>query len=200
MELFGRYIKNRTFVIVLMAAVVAVLLLTAGTLTSCGGGGKPASDGTETGGSVSSDITKIASFSTVDLEGNEVTQEVFSDAEITMINFWGTFCPPCIKEMPELQKMQTEYEGRLQVIGVPLDVDFKDSESAAFKNALKYLEWAEADFKNIEPAGDIAVYAQTVVGVPTSIFVDSEGNMIGDPVVGADTEAYKKRIDEYLNE
>ena len=200
MDLFGRYIKNRTFIIAVMAVVVAVLLLTAGTLTSCSGGGKPASNGAEPGGSSSEEISKIASFSTVDLEGNAVTQDVFGDAEITMINFWGTFCPPCIKEMPELQKMQTEYEGRLQVIGVPLDVDFNDSESAAFKNALKYLEWAEADFKNIEAAGDIAAYAQTVVGVPTSIFVDSEGNMIGDPIVGADTEAYKKRIDEYLNE
>ena len=84
-----------------------------------------------------------------------MTQAVFADAKITMINFWGTYCSPCIKELPELQKISKKYEGDAQVIGVVIDADFSDKDSAAYKNALKYLEWAEADFLNIQLAGGL---------------------------------------------
>ena len=42
------------------------------------------------------------SFRAVDLQGNEVTKEIFAQKKITVVNIWGTFCPPCIGEMPEL--------------------------------------------------------------------------------------------------
>jgi thiol-disulfide isomerase/thioredoxin len=148
--------------------------------------------------SPTSGIKTIGEFTTVDLDGNEVTQDVFADAKITMINFWGTYCNPCIKELPELQKISKKYEGDAQLIGVPIDVDFSDKDSAAYKNALKYLEWAEADYLNIQIAGGLLEYAQTMQYVPTSIFVDSEGNIICDPVIGPMTDDYKQVIEDYL--
>ena len=47
----------------------------------------------------------VPAFTTEDLDGNEVTESILKDKDVTMINIWGTFCPPCIEEMPELAKL-----------------------------------------------------------------------------------------------
>ena len=197
MELFEKAKNKKTIIVAVMAVLAVLMLIVSGTLSSCtSGAGKPESGSAE---SASSDAQAVGDFSTVDLDGNEVTQEIFADAEITMINFWATFCGPCIKEMPELQKIHAKYEGRAQIIGVPTDVNFDDKESTEYKNAIKTLEWAEAEFKNVKPAGGLEAIMQNMQFVPTTIFVDSEGKIIGEPVVGADTEQYKARIEEYLS-
>ena len=183
----------------MLVLALAILLMAAG-LAACSGGSDGDSSGSEESSATPSATKTISEFTTVDLDGNEVTQSVFTDAKITMINFWGTYCNPCIKEMPEIQKISKKYEGDAQIIGVPIDVDFSDKDSAAYKNALKYLEWAEADFLNIQLSGGLAEYAQTMEYVPTTIFVDSEGNLIGEPVIGPMTEEYKQRIEEYLEQ
>lgn len=182
-----------------LATAAAIMLMAAG-LAACSGGSSEDASGVGNSAETSAAAKTISEFTTVDLDGNEVTQAVFADAKITMINFWGTYCNPCIKEMPELQKMSTKYEGDAQIIGVPVDVDFSDRDSAAYKNALKYLEWAEADFLNIQLAGGLMEYAETMEYVPTTIFVDPEGNLIGEPVIGPMTEEYKQRIEEYLEQ
>ncbi|MCI6809084.1 MAG: redoxin domain-containing protein, partial [Spirochaetia bacterium] len=48
--------------------------------------------------------TKIE-FSAKDINNKNITSEIFEDAELTMINIWGTFCGPCIKEMPDLAQL-----------------------------------------------------------------------------------------------
>lgn len=198
MELFGKTKNKKTIIVAVMAVLAVLMLIVSGTLSSCtSGAGKPESGSAESASSA--DAQAVGDFSTVDLDGNEVTQEIFADAEITMINFWATFCGPCIKEMPELQKIHAKYEGRAQIIGVPSDVNFDDKESTEYKNAIKTLKWAEAEFKNVKPAGGLEAIMQNMQFVPTTIFVDSEGKIIGEPVVGADTEQYKARIEEYLS-
>ena len=184
------------------ALAAGMLIVLTFALASCGSGAASDSESGNSTGSTQNiaGISEIREFSTVDLDGNEVTQEILSNAEITMINFWGTYCGPCIREMPEIQKINAKYEGRVQVIGVPLDVNFDDKDSAEYKNALKTLEWAEAEFRNIKPAGDIETLRNSIQYVPTTIFVDSEGKVIGEPVVGALTEEYKARIEEYLGQ
>ena len=197
-KLFGNTKMKRTIMMAALAVAAVLMLILSGTLSSCSSGaGKPESGAAESASSGESEA--VGDFKTVDLEGNEVTQEIFADAEITMINFWATFCGPCVKEMPELQKIHAGYEGRAQIIGVPTDVNFDDPESAEYKNAVKTLEWAEAEFKNVKPMGGLAAVMQSMQFVPTSIFVDSEGKIIGEPVIGADTEKYKARIEEYLS-
>ena len=142
--------------------------------------------------------TQISEFDSTDLAGGQVTNEVLGDADLTMLNFWGTFCPPCIKEMPDLAKLEGEYDGRLQLIGVVMDVDFTKPDSNEYKSALEILSNAGAAFKNISPSGDIANYANSIQYVPTTIFVDPEGSIVGEPVIGANVDEYKKVIEGYL--
>ena len=59
-------------------------------------------------------------FTTEDLDGNKITNELFADNKITMINIWGTFCGPCIREMPELAKLSEDYKSKgVEIIGIP---------------------------------------------------------------------------------
>ena len=174
-------------------ALSLILMLVIGVFAAC-----TSSDSGDEDYTVDTDMTKIAEFTTVDIEGNEVTQDIFADADITMINYWGTYCMPCINEMPEIAAISEEYEGRAQVIGVPIDVSFSQPDSENYKDMLKILDEADAHFTNIDLAGDILEFAKAIPGVPTTIFVDKEGNIVGDPVIGAHTDEYRRALDDYL--
>ena len=169
-------------------AVSLILIMIIGALSAC------KSDDY----SVDTDMTKIAEFAARDIDGNVIDQEFFKNADITMINYWGTYCMPCIGEMPDIAQLSKDYAGRAQVLGIVVDVDFSKPESEEYEDMLKILSSADADFTNIGLNGDIANFAQAIPGIPTTIFVDKEGNIVGDPVVGAQVEEYKKAIDEYL--
>lgn len=199
-------VKEMKKLIKLIAMLTLVLALGA-SLLACtsqssteSAGGAALAEGSEDAGAEDSSATKISEFAGLDLNGNEVTQAVFAEADITMINYWGTYCPPCIAEMPELAKLEGEYGGRLQLIGVPIDVDFTKPDSKEYKAALEILESAGATYKNVQPVGGLAEYTKHMQYVPTSIFVDPEGNIVGGPVVGGVFEEYRKNIEGYLAE
>ena len=62
------------------------------------------------------------------LEGNTVTNDILSQADLTVVNFWGTFCNPCINEMPELAKWNEEMPDNVQMLGAIVDVETVDSD------------------------------------------------------------------------
>ena len=63
------------------------------------------------------------SFNSIDLDGNEISSELYSNNKITMVNIWGTFCGPCIREMPDLAKLNQEYKSKgVEIIGIPIDI------------------------------------------------------------------------------
>ena len=136
-------------------------------------------------------------FETTDLEGNSVTSDqLFSENQITMINVWGTFCPPCIDEMPELAKMEKEYSGKgAGIVGVMVDVPSADADT--FKDAEDIVKQTGVEYTNLIPwnsfEDDFSVSA-----VPTTFFVDSQGKVIGEPIVGAMIDEYRTVLDEYL--
>lgn len=177
-----------------LVALLGVILALAMTFTSCTSGSNNVS--VEEAAKVA--VSEIGEFTSVDLDGNAVSQDIFSQADVTMINFWGTYCPPCIKEMPDIQKISEDYAGKAQVIGIPIDVDFDKKDSAEYKKALEILDNAGAKFTNIKPTGALKELAGSMQFVPSTIFVDSEGKVIGDAVVGANLEEYKARLDEQI--
>ncbi|MGI6079422.1 MAG: TlpA family protein disulfide reductase [Candidatus Avilachnospira sp.] len=152
------------------------------------------------------------SFKVKELYGEELTQDIFKDADLTMVNLWGTFCGPCINEMPELGELSEELkaEGRAQIIGIPLDVITIDENDAIVaddemvEKAKKIVEETGAEYTHLIPEGD---FGMLIIGsgaaqyVPTTFFVDSEGKLVGDPVVGAkDKNAWTEIINERLAE
>ena len=143
--------------------------------------------------------TQMPAFTAKDLDGNTVTESIFSDKDLTIINIWGTFCPPCIGEMPELGEWAREMPDNVQLIGLVSDIS-GDDDTEHHDLAVEILEKADADFLQIIANQDFIPIMQYIIGVPTTLFVDKEGNIVGDPIIGANVEGYKQFVEDYLNE
>ena len=136
-------------------------------------------------------------FSSQNLEGQPVTNSVFADKKLTMINFWGTYCPPCIEEMPDLGELARTMPEGTQLVGIVIDVSAGDADTQS--EAKDILTKAKADFLQILPVREMIPYLETLIGVPTTIFVDAQGNIVGEPLVGSRSgEAYRAEIIKVL--
>jgi len=143
--------------------------------------------------------SQMPAFTAKDLNGNTVTNDIFAQKELTVINIWGTFCGPCIGEMPELGQWAGEMPDNVQLIGLVTDIS-GENDTAHVDLAKQILEKAGADFVNLIPGEDFQSILGWVTGVPTTLFVDSQGNLVGEPIIGADVAGYKSFVEEYLNE
>ena len=150
-------------------------------------------DNTET-----SEVGEFSSFTSYDLAGNEVTQEVFAEADLTVLNIWGTFCGPCIREMPDLGEIAEEYKDMgVQIIGLASDVyDESDIEKAN-----EIIEKTNANYLHLLPTQDLYdIYLKNVMAIPETLFLDKDGYIL-DSITGArDKETWISLIDAALED
>ena len=139
----------------------------------------------------------IPSFSAKTIKGETVTNEIFASKKITVVNIWGTFCPPCIAEMPELGDMARSMPDDAQIIGLVCDAT---EDSSQIQAALKITKEAGADFVNIVPDEQLMKFMEGVEAVPTTIFVNSKGEVVGKAIIGADVDGYKNELEKLLNQ
>ena len=184
----------------LPALLLALSLLS---LSACGGQ-EPAPTPTPSPSSAPSEaqektvLTAMPAFTTTDLEGNEVTSDIFAQKDLTVVNLWGTFCTPCINEMPELAAWSGELPDNVQLIGIVCDLS-AGSDRATYDLAVDIVTRAGVTFPCLLACEDMNDLLGAVVGVPTTIFVDREGNLVGQAVLGAYVEQYKATVEELLN-
>ena len=137
-------------------------------------------------------------FDTQTLEGEAVTEEIFAKADLTMVNIWGTFCGPCIAEMPDLGEISREYADKgFQIVGMVCDVMEPGNETA-----LEIVNETKADYTHVIASEDLTVNAlQYVSSVPTTVFIDKEGYVVGEVYSGSrDKTTWTLLIDKYLAE
>lgn len=159
---------------------------------------KEASQGSESESEGSSQEKIFGEFETVTLTGEPVTQEIFGEAKLTMVNIWATYCSPCIQEMPELAELAREYEDRgVQIIGLLSDVS--EPEDAT---AMEIVEETGADYMHILPSAELQMnLLSRISAVPTTVFLDQEGNMTGSAYAGARSkEDWSGILEEILGE
>lgn len=142
-------------------------------------------------------------FSTEDVNGNPVTNEIFADYDMTVINIWGTFCGPCINEMPALGALAKEYaEKNVLFMGLVGDVINNDGSIAdnMVEEAKNIIENTGADYLHVLPKNELLYNVMTqITAYPTTVFVDSEGKQVGYAVMGAQSEEnWVTLIDEAL--
>lgn len=140
----------------------------------------------------------IPEFSTMNLEGEEVTKDIFSNADITVVNIWATYCNPCVDELSELAEWEKSMPDNVQLVGLMMDVT--SEECGEYETAKQIVNMTGVKYPNLILTKDFEELVGGVVGVPTTIFVDKDGNIIDEPIVGADVDGYKKFVEEYLNE
>ena len=171
-----------------LAALVAAGIL----LTGCGDDSADLSDG----GKIAQAMAKnLPTFNAKNLDGAPVTNEIFASKKITIVNIWGTFCSPCIGEMPELGEMARNMPADAQLIG--LICDAQDG-SAEIQEAKEILRDANANFVNIVPDAALMNFLDNFDAVPTTIFVNSKGEIVGKMIVGANVEGYKNELAKLL--
>jgi len=143
------------------------------------------------------------SFSATDMNGKSVSSEMFAKNKVTMLNIWGTFCGPCIREMPDLAKLNDANKSNgVEVVGIVIDIlDRKgnvDSRVKASGEAI--IKKTGAAYTHIIPSKEMfGGVLKNVQAVPTTIFVDSNGNQIGEAYLGSRSQKdWQKIIDEIL--
>lgn len=140
---------------------------------------------------------KSLEFTAENLALESVDSSIFGEKDLTVLNVWGTFCGPCIQEMPELGEWQRSLPDNVQIIGLVADVAGKeDADHIELANTI--LDKTNAHFTNIIPNNDFAELLSGVVGVPTTFFINKEGKIVGKPIVGAQVPKYKAFVEEYL--
>ena len=137
----------------------------------------------------------VPAFTAKTITGETVTNEIFAAKKITVVNIWGTFCPPCIAEMPELGEMARNMPEGAQLIGLVCDAS---ENSTQVQRALKITEEAGADFVNVIPDENLLGFMEGVEAVPTTIFINSKGEVVGRAIIGADVNGYKDELQRLL--
>ena len=150
-------------------------------------------------------MQKFPAFEGKDLDGNMVkSDELFSGNAVTVVNFWFTTCNPCVGELAELDALNKELaEKGGALIGV--NTFTLDGDEAAISEAKDVLAKKGATYQNVyfDSDGEAGKFVTNIFAYPTTYVVDRNGNIVGDPIVGAITEekqaeTLQKLIDQAL--
>lgn len=151
-------------------------------------------------------VSKISfpEFTEVDTDGNEISSDIFSDYDVTIVNFWNNGCGTCIAEMPELEEMYQDFkEQNINLIGVGADSGESEEQLAT---AQRILEEKGVTYLNISPNPENNFYKEfisEITGYPTTYIVDSDGNIVGAPIIGNvkdQMDTLQNRIDSIKGE
>lgn len=191
--------------------LISLLALSLVLLCGCGGdGAKPAAEPlpeTEAEGGASAreeppseEETEpiYITFEGTDLEGDPVSQDIFSQSRLTMVNVWATYCNPCLNEMPGLGELAAEYDGsEFQLIGIVSDV----WEGADQTLVESLVQETGADYTHL--LANDSLYQALLSGVsavPTTFFFDQEGACLGGVVGSAEKSDWEELIHGLLEE
>lgn len=155
-------------------------------------------DGQSTAPAVAATGEKFPAFQGKDLDGNALDNSLFSKNAVTVINFWFSTCNPCIGELDELDALNKDLKAKGgEVIGI--NSFTLDDQKEAIEEAKEILKKKGASYRNITfPSNSEAgKYVQNIMSFPTTIVVDRQGNMVGDPIMGAVAEG--KQHEELMN-
>ena len=150
-------------------------------------------------------MQKFPSFEGKDLDGNEVkSDELFSANAVTVVNFWFTTCNPCVGELSELDALNKELAKKGGAL-IGVNTFTLDGDEAAISEAKDVLAKKGATYQNVyfDSDGEAGKFTTNIFAYPTTYVVDRNGNIVGEPIVGAITEenqaeTLQKLIDQAL--
>lgn len=140
------------------------------------------------------------------MSGAAIDQSILQAADVTMVNFWATYCGPCLKEMPYLAELHKENANKgVQVLGVVTDILDGQSlvsnrQGASVADGRSIVTQSNVTYTNLLLNKTLADgIAKDLRYVPTTMFLDRNGRVIGEPINGAVSKAdYQKHINDAL--
>ena len=150
-------------------------------------------------------MQKFPAFEGKDLDGNTVkSDELFSANAVTVVNFWFTTCKPCVGELGDLEALNKSLAEKGGTV-VGINAFTLDGDETAIAEAKAVLAKKGATYRNLTFASgsEAGVLTGNVFAFPTTYVVDRNGNIVGEPIVGAITEkkqaeTLQKLIDQAL--
>ena len=136
------------------------------------------------------DMQKFPSFEGKDLDGNEVkSDELFSANAVTVVNFWFTTCSPCVGELGELDALNKELADKGGAL-IGVNAFTLDGDETAISDAKDVLAKKGATYQNVyfDSDGEAGKFTANIFAYPTTYVIDRNGNIVGEPIVGAITE------------
>ena len=136
------------------------------------------------------DVQKFPSFEGKDLDGNEVkSDELFSANAVTVVNFWFTTCSPCVGELGELDALNKELADKGGAL-IGVNAFTLDGDETAIADAKDVLAKKGATYQNVyfDSSSAAGAFTSNIFAFPTTYVVDRNGNIVGEPIVGAITE------------
>ncbi len=186
-------------------SLIIAMALILSILTACTGEDTIKSN--EVGQAPSRPVTEnglLSSFSATDIFGSEIDESVLADYDLTMVNVWATFCSPCIREMPDLGELAAQYKEKgVQIVGLVSDVLDSDRtiNQDMLNTAREIVDKTKADYIHILPSNDLLGLLSQINSVPTTFFVDKDGNQVGSAYLGSKSKAdWEAVIDKTLAE
>ncbi len=187
--------------------LLGVVLTLAAGVTACSGEKKTGQETTASTASTKADPSKtdakvdtqsessekFTEFKAKTVSGDELTNDVFKSSKLTVVNVWGSWCGPCVAEIPELQKFYESMKDQgVNVIGVAQDAD---TDLDAVKEVI---EKNKVTYPNLIPEGKLKDFVMTLQAFPTTLLVDSEGNIVAKDLGGKDMAGFTKMVNDQL--
>lgn len=143
----------------------------------------------------------ILTFEASTIEGEALTSECFAESKLTMLNVWATYCGPCLSEMPELGEIAASYDSAdFQIIGIISDVE-ENAKEENKEEAKGLIAQTGANYPHL--LLNASLYNNLVGGVsavPTTFFVNQEGEVLGYLIGAYSKEDWEEIIHELLAE
>lgn len=152
-----------------------------------------------------SDLMKFPAFEGKDLAGNEVkSSTLFGENTVTVVNFWFTTCSPCVGELAELEELNKQLAEKGGAV-VGINSFTLDGDKTAIAEAKDILTKKGVSYKNIwfDSKSEAGEFTSGLYSYPTTYVVDKNGNIVGEPIVGAITgqkqaQTLQKLIDQAI--
>lgn len=198
--------------------VLGMAIMMAGAISACNVGNKAANesvstesqtdskqaDTSESADSKKADDSKSADskkkdvsfpeFSAKTVEGEEISNDVFKNSKLTVVNVWGSWCGPCVQEIPELQKLSENMKDKnVNVIGIAQDA------GSNFQEVKEVLDKSKVTYQNIIPSGTTEDFVMSLQAFPTTFFVDSEGKIVYAIQGSKNLEGFTQIVDDLLS-
>ena len=145
-----------------------------------------ASESSDNASSKSDESTGVfKGFKGKDLDGNDVDDSLFAKNKVTFVNFWFSGCKPCVGELSKLNELNEKLkEMGGEVVGI--NTDTLDNNEAGIKEAKEILKAQGASYKNLtfDSNSTVGKYAGNIMAFPTTVLVDKDGNIVGEPFMG----------------
>ena len=150
-------------------------------------------------------LQKFPAFEGKDLDGNTVnSDDLFSANAVTVVNFWFTACKPCVGELGDLDALNRELAEKGGAL-IGINTTTLNGDEASIAEAKEVLAKKGASYQNVyfDASGAAETFIQNIFAYPTTYVVDRNGNIVGDPIMGAITEknqaeTLQKLIDQAL--